>query len=183
MLKININSHLIEGIRYLPSDNYDLRPNNMDIDTIIIHCISLPEGVYDNDNVCDLFTNKLDTSKNKSFSTLKGLRVSSHVLIKRSGQTIQFVPFSMRAWHAGVSKHKDRENCNDFSIGIELEGTSNSAFTDEQYNKLKEIIKLMKTCYPKIVEGNIIGHNEVSPDRKEDPGTFFDWDRIKRLKK
>ena len=155
----------------------------MDIDTIIIHCISLPEGVYDNDNVCDLFTNKLDTSKNKSFSTLTGLRVSSHVFIKRSGQTIQFVPFGMRAWHAGVSKHKDRENCNDFSIGIELEGTSNSAFTDEQYNKLKEIIKLMKTCYPKIVEGNIIGHNEVSPDRKEDPGTFFDCGRIKRLKK
>ena len=117
--------------------------------------------------------------KNKSFSSLIGLRVSSHVFIKRNGEIIQFVPFDMKAWHAGVSKHKDRENCNDFSIGIELEGTSNSVFTDEQYNKLKEIIKLMKTCYPKIVEGNIIGHNKVSPDRKEDPGAFFDWDRIK----
>jgi AmpD protein len=179
MLKININSHLIEGISYLPSDNYDLRPNNMDIDTIIIHCISLPEGSYGNDNVSDLFTNKLDITKNKSFSSLIGLRVSSHVFIKRNGEIIQFVPFNMKAWHAGVSKHKDRENCNDFSIGIELEGTSNSVFTDEQYNKLKEIIKLMKTCYPKIVEGNIIGHNKVSPDRKEDPGAFFDWDRIK----
>ena len=179
MLKININSHLIEGIAHLPSDNYDLRPNNIDIDTIIIHCISLPEGSYGNDNVSDLFTNKLDTTKNKSFSSLEGLRVSSHAFIKRNGEIIQFVPFNMRAWHAGVSKHKDRENCNDFSIGIELEGTSNSAFEDEQYNKLKEIIKLMKTCYPKIVEENIIGHNKVAPGRKEDPGVFFDWDRIK----
>ena len=179
MLKININSHLIEGIQYLPSDNYDLRPNNTDIDAVIIHCISLPEGAYDNENVSNLFMNKLDTSKNKSFAALTGLRGSSHVFIKRSGEIIQFVPFGMRAWHAGVSKHKDRENCNDFSIGIELEGTSNSVFTDEQYNRLKEIIKLMKTCYPKIVEGNIIGHNKVSPDRKEDPGAFFDWDRIK----
>ena len=179
MLKININSHLIEGISYLPSDNYDLRPNNMDIDTIIIHCISLPEGSYGNDNVSDLFTNKLDITKNKSFSSLTGLRVSSHIFIKRNGEIIQFVPFNMRAWHAGVSKHKNRGNCNDFSIGIELEGTSNSIFTDKQYNQLKEIIKLMKTCYPKIVEENIIGHNEVSPERKEDPGTFFDWDRIK----
>jgi AmpD protein len=179
MLKININSHLIEDILHLPSNNCDLRPNNMNIDTVIIHCISLPEGVYNNENVSNLFTNKLDISKNKSFSSLAGLRVSSHVFIKRSGEVIQFVPFNMRAWHAGVSKHKNRENCNDFSIGIELEGTSNSAFTDKQYNKLKEIIKLMKTCYPKIVEGNIIGHNEVSPDRKEDPGTFFDWNRIK----
>ena len=179
MLKININSHLIEGIAHLPSDNYDLRPNNIDIDTIIIHCISLPEGSYGNDNVSDLFTNKLDTTKNKSFSSLEGLRVSSHAFIKRNGEIIQFVPFNMRAWHAGVSKHKDRENCNDFSIGIELEGTSNSVFEDEQYNKLKEIIKLMKTCYPKIVEENIIGHNKVAPGRKEDPGVFFDWDRIK----
>ena len=179
MLKININSHLIEGILYLPSDNHDLRPYAMDIDTIIIHCISLPEGSYGNDNVSNLFTNKLDTTKNKSFSSLTGLRVSSHIFIKRNGEIIQFVPFNMRAWHAGVSKHKNRGNCNDFSIGIELEGTSNSIFTDKQYNQLKEIIKLMKTCYPKIVEENIIGHNEVSPERKEDPGTFFDWDRIK----
>ena len=179
MLKININSHLIEDIIHLPSDNYDLRPNNIDIDMIVIHCISLPEGSYDNDNVSDLFTNKLDATKNKSFSSLEGLRVSSHVFIKRNGEIIQFVPFNMRAWHAGVSKYKDRKNCNDFSIGIELEGTSNSVFEDEQYNKLKEIIKLMKTCYPKIVEENIIGHNKVAPGRKEDPGVFFDWDKIK----
>ena len=179
MLKINTNLHLIEDISYLPSDNYDLRPDNIDIDTIIIHCISLPEGSYGNDNVRDLFTNKLDISKDKSFNSLRDLRVSSHLFIKRDGSISQFVPFNMRAWHAGVSKYNGRENYNDFSIGIELEGTSNTIFTEEQYSKLREIIKIIKTCYPKIVEDNILGHNKVSPDRKEDPGAFFDWDRIK----
>ncbi|MBT5406455.1 MAG: 1,6-anhydro-N-acetylmuramyl-L-alanine amidase AmpD [Gammaproteobacteria bacterium] len=179
MLKINTKLHLIEDISYLPSDNYDLRPDNIDIDTIIIHCISLPEGAYDNENVSDLFTNKLDIAKDKTFLSLKGLRVSSHLFIRRNGVLSQFVPFNMRAWHAGVSQYKGRENYNDFSIGIELEGTSNSIFTEEQYSKLREVIKIMKTCYPKIVENNIIGHNKVSPERKEDPGKFFEWDKIK----
>ena len=179
MLKINTKLHLIEDISYLPSDNYDLRPDNIDIDTIIIHCISLPEGAYDNENVSDLFTNKLDIAKDKTFLSLKGLRVSSHLFIRRNGVLSQFVPFNMRAWHAGVSQYKGRENYNDFSIGIELEGTSSSIFTEEQYSKLREVIKIMKTCYPKIVENNIIGHNKVAPGRKEDPGVFFDWDRIK----
>ncbi len=179
MLKININLHLIEDIAYLPSTNYDLRPDNIDIDTIIIHCISLPEGVYNNDNVSDLFTNKLDITKDKSFISLKDLKVSSHLFIKRNGEILQFVPFNMRAWHAGVSNYKGRENFNDFSIGIELEGTSNSIFTEEQYSKLKGLIKIMKTSYPKIVEGNVIGHNKVSPGRKEDPGRLFKWDKIK----
>ena len=161
MLKINTKLHLIEDISYLPSDNYDLRPDNIDIDTIIIHCISLPEGAYDNENVSDLFTNKLDIAKDKTFLSLKGLRVSSHLFIRRNGVLSQFVPFNMRAWHAGVSQYKGRENYNDFSIGIELEGTSSSIFTEEQYSKLREVIKIMKTCYPKIVENNIIGHNKV----------------------
>ena len=140
MLKINVNSHIIEGVTYLPSDNYDVRPDNVNIDTIIIHCISLPEGIYGNDNVSNLFTNKLDISKDKSFITLKNLRVSSHLFIKRDGEIIQFVPFNLRAWHAGVSNYKGRENYNDFSIGIELEGTSNSAFTKEQYGQLKKTL-------------------------------------------
>ncbi len=179
MLKINTKLHLIEDISYLPSDNYDLRPDNIDIDTIIIHCISLPDCAYDNENVSDLFTNKLDIAKDKTFLSLKGLRVSSHLFIRRNGVLSQFVPFNMRAWHAGVSQYKGRENYNDFSIGIELEGTSSSIFTEEQYSKLREVIKIMKTCYPKIVENNIIGHNKVSPERKEDPGKFFEWDKIK----
>ena len=100
-------------------------------------------------------------------------------MIRRDGTIIQLVPFNLRAWHAGVSHHKGRKNFNDFSIGIELEGTPISRYTDIQYEKLNEVIAAIKLCYPKITDNNIIGHNEISPDRKEDPGSFFEWDKIK----
>jgi AmpD protein len=179
MLKINNNSALFDDITHYHSDNCDNRPKDIIIDTIIIHCISLPMGSYDNQNIVDLFTNNLDINQDPSFKSLKDVRVSSHLLIKRDGEIIQFVPFYLRAWHAGVSKHKERDNCNDYSIGIELEGTDKSKFTDVQYERLNEIIRSLKDFYPKIVDENIIGHNEVSPDRKNDPGPYFEWNRIK----
>ena len=179
MLKINNNSGLFDDITHYNSDNCNNRPNNIIIDTIIIHCISLPVGSYGNQNIVDLFMNNLDINQDPSFESLKDVKVSSHLLIKRDGEIIQFVPFNLRAWHAGVSKHKERENCNDYSIGIELEGTDKSNFTDTQYKRLNEIIISLKDYYPKIVDENIIGHNEVSPDRKNDPGPFFEWNRIK----
>ncbi len=179
MLKINNNSGLFDDITHYNSENCNSRPNNTIIDTIIIHCISLPAGSYDNQNIVDLFMNNLDINQDPSFESLKDVKVSSHLLIKRDGEIIQFVPFNLRAWHAGVSKHKGKENCNDYSIGIELEGTDKSNFTDTQYERLNEIIKSLKDYYPKIVDENIIGHNEVSPDRKNDPGPFFEWNRIK----
>jgi len=179
MLKINNNSALFDDITHYHSDNCDNRPKDIIIDTIIIHCISLPMGSYDNQNIVDLFTNNLDINQDPSFKSLKDIRVSSHLLIKRDGEIIQFVPFYLRAWHAGVSKHKERDNCNDYSIGIELEGTDKSKFTDVQYDRLNEIIRSLKDFYPKIVDENIIGHNEVSPDRKNDPGPYFEWNRIK----
>jgi AmpD protein len=179
MLKINNNSALFDDITHYHSDNCDNRPKDIIIDTIIIHCISLPMGSYDNQNIVDLFTNNLDINQDPSFKSLKDVRVSSHLLIKRDGEIIQFVPFYLRAWHAGVSKHKERDNCNDYSIGIELEGTDKSKFTDVQYDRLNEIIRSLKDFYPKIVDENIIGHNEVSPDRKNDPGPYFEWNRIK----
>jgi len=179
MLKINNNSGLFDDITHYHSDNCNNRPYNTIIDTIIIHCISLPVGSYDNQNIVDLFMNNLDINQDPSFESLKDVKVSSHLLIRRDGEIIQFVPFNLRAWHAGVSKHKERENCNDYSIGIELEGTDKSNFTDVQYKKLNEIIISLKDYYPKIVDENIIGHNEVSPDRKNDPGPFFEWNRIK----
>jgi AmpD protein len=179
MLKINNNSALFDDITHYHSDNCDNRPKDIIIDTIIIHCISLPMGSYDNQNIVDLFTNNLDINQDPSFKSLKDIRVSSHLLIKRDGEIIQFVPFYLRAWHAGVSKHKERDNCNDYSIGIELEGTDKSKFTDVQYERLNEIIRSLKDFYPKIVDENIIGHNEVSPDRKNDPGPYFEWNRIK----
>ena len=179
MLKINNNSGLFDDITHYHSDNCNNRPKDTIIDTIIIHCISLPVGSYDNQNIVDLFMNNLDINQDPSFESLKDVKVSSHLLIRRDGEIIQFVPFNLRAWHAGVSKHKERENCNDYSIGIELEGTDKSNFTDAQYKKLNEIIISLKDYYPKIVDENIIGHNEVSPDRKNDPGPFFEWNRIK----
>ena len=179
MLKINNNSGLFDDITHYHSDNCNNRPNNTIIDTIIIHCISLPVGSYGNQNIIDLFMNNLDINQDPSFESLKDIKVSSHLLIKRDGEIIQFVPFNLRAWHAGISKHKERENCNDYSIGIELEGTDKCNFTDTQYDRLNEVIISLKDYYPEIVDENIIGHNEVSPDRKNDPGPFFEWNRIK----
>ena len=140
MLKINNNSGLFDDITHYNSENCNNRPNNTIIDTIIIHCISLPVGSYGNQNIVDLFMNNLDINQDPSFESLKDVKVSSHLLIRRDGEIIQFVPFNLRAWHAGVSKHKERENCNDYSIGIELEGTDKSNFTDTQYKRLNEII-------------------------------------------
>ena len=134
---------------------------------------------YDNDNIVDLFLNKLDTSKHKSFSDLSDLKVSSHLLIKRKGDIIQFVPFNLRAWHAGQSCYNNRENFNDFSIGIELEGTSDSKFTREQYSSLNEVIMALKSLYTNIVNENILGHSDISPGRKKDPGNLFDWSKVK----
>ena len=179
MLKINNNTCLFDGIKHHKSENHNNRPKNIVIDTIIIHCISLPEGSYGNDNIVDLFTNKIDVNSAPTFESLKDIKVSSHLLIKRDGEIIQFVPFNLRAWHAGVSKHGDRVNCNDYSIGIELEGTSKSKFTYIQYKNLKKVILSLKDFYPKIVDENIIGHNEVAPDRKDDPGPYFEWEKIK----
>ena len=183
MIKINPNSHLISNIPYLESQNCDARPEGVDIDTIIIHCISLPDGEYGNDNVINLFQNDLDISKNESFQSLEGVKVSSHIFIRRDGEVIQFVPFNLRAWHAGTSMHIKKSNCNDFSIGIELEGSVSSKFSENQYKILIELIATLKSNYPKIRDSNIIGHNEIAPNRKEDPGKFFDWERIKGLKK
>ncbi len=178
MLKINKSSHLLTNVEYFRSMNCDKRPKENSIDTIVIHCISLPEGIFGNNNVVDLFMNNLDLTKDSTFETLKDLKVSAHIFIRRDGQIIQFVPFNLRAWHAGKSNLKGRENCNDFSIGIELEGCINTNFEDIQYRKLNELIIELKKNYPQIVEENIIGHSEISTGRKTDPGPFFDWSRI-----
>tara|TARA_Y100000992_G_scaffold299325_1_gene265921 strand:+ start:676 stop:1215 length:540 start_codon:yes stop_codon:yes gene_type:complete len=179
MLKINKDTHRIKDIKFYDTCNYDERPNHIVIDTIIIHCISLPYGEYDNNNIVDLFLNKLDISKHESFSDLSNLRVSSHLLISRKGDISQFVPFNLRAWHAGQSCYNGRENFNDFSIGIELEGTNDSEFTGEQYKSLNEVITLLKSLYTNIVNDNILGHSDIAPGRKMDPGHLFDWSKIK----
>ena len=179
MLKINKETHIIEEIEFYRSPNYDQRPRDVDIDTIIIHCISLPCGEYNNNNIIDLFLNKLDVSKHKSFLSLSDLKVSSHVLITREGRLNQFVPFNQRAWHAGISSYNNRKNFNDFSIGIELEGTTNTKFTPDQYKSLDEVIVVLKSFYANIVNDNILGHSDIAPGRKTDPGDLFDWSKVK----
>ena len=157
-----------------PSPNYDVR-SNKEIDLIVIHSISLPPGIFGNSFVEDFFQNKLDHSKDKYFQEIKDLKVSSHVLIKRSGEIIQFVPFNKKAWHAGLSSFKNEENCNEFSIGIELEGYHTEKYTNDQYESLVEVSKALIKNYRDLNKDNIVGHSDISPDRKKDPGKYFEW--------
>ena len=170
-LKINKNLIVVAEVELSTnsSERYD------DIELIVIHCISLPEGEYNNNHPKDLFLNKLDLSIHPSFETLKNLKVSSHLLINRDGSFQQFVPFDKCAWHAGQSSFEGKEDCNKFSIGIELEGTVNESFTDKQYTILNEIIGLLRREYP---VKNIVGHSEIAVGRKKDPGPYFEWKRI-----
>ena len=172
-MSLKIKNNLIVGAEVELSTNSSERYE--DIELIVIHCISLPEGEYNNNHPKDLFLNKLDLSIHPSFETLKNLKVSSHLLINRDGSFQQFVPFNKCAWHAGQSSFEGKEDCNKFSIGIELEGTINESFTDQQYTILNEIIGLLKKEYP---IKNIVGHSEIAASRKKDPGPYFEWKRI-----
>ena len=172
-MSLKIENNLIVGAEIELSPNSSERCD--DIELIVIHCISLPEGEYNNNHPKDLFLNKLDLSIHPSFETLKNLKVSSHILINRDGSFQQFVPFNKCAWHAGQSSFEGKEDCNKFSIGIELEGTVNESFTDQQYTILNEIIGLLKKEYP---IKNIVGHSEIAASRKKDPGPYFEWKRI-----
>ena len=175
---INIKDNLIEGVIFHPSPYFDSRPKDTDISLIVIHSISLPPGKYGGNEIKDFFLNELDTSNHEYFESIKNLKVSSHILIKRTGETLQFVPFNKRAWHAGISSYLGKENCNDYSIGIELEGTDDSEFTDEQYNSLKNLTSSLIRSYPNLSEDRLVGHSDIAPGRKSDPGIFFDWKRL-----
>ena len=149
----------------------------MTIDLLVIHAISLPAGQYGGDDILHLFQNILDCSHHSAYQSLKGLTVSSHFLIRRDGELIQFVSAENRAWHAGVSRFEGRENCNDFSIGIELEGCDEEAFTEAQYTMLIQLTEGIQARYPEIGQDRIVGHCDIAPGRKTDPGPHFDWRR------
>ena len=174
-----ISEGLINIAKWIPSPNFDERPKGAIIDLLVIHNISLPAGRFDGDYVEQLFTNCLDCDVHPDFVDLKDLKVSSHFFIKRSGELIQFVNCKLRAWHAGVSQHNGRNNCNDFSLGIELEGTDSSPYTDMQYLMLSELTKNLMILYPTLRTENIVGHSDIAPSRKSDPGEIFDWSRYK----
>jgi AmpD protein len=165
---------LLTGARYIASPNCDERPAGP-IDLIVIHNISLPPGEFGGPWIADFFTNRLDAAADPYFETIKDLKVSSHFLIRRDGETVQFVPCTKRAWHAGASNWCGRDRCNDFSIGIELEGCDDQPFEDAQYANLIDLIGALKKTYP---IRDIVGHSDIAPGRKTDPGPNFDWSRI-----
>ena len=168
-------SGFLTGVRFIPSPNFDERPPEEPITLLVVHNISLPPREYSGDAVIDFFTNRLDPNAHEYFRAIADLRVSSHFLIRRNGEIIQFVSCNLRAWHAGISRWKERERCNDFSIGIELEGSDFDPFEDVQYEKLAELTRALKKAYP---IRDVTGHHNIAPDRKTDPGPFFDWQRF-----
>ena len=172
-----INNHLIADIKFLESPNFNTRPKDVSINLLVIHSISLPPKVYGNNHIENFFLNKLDHSLDPFYEEIRELKVSAHVLIKRDGEIIQFVPFNMRAWHAGESSFEGKDNCNDYSIGIELEGADDDNFEEIQYDKLCEVTIALQDEYKNITKENIKGHSDVAPGIKKDPGLFFKWDR------
>ena len=171
---------IIDVAEFCPSPNFDERPNNAIVDLIVIHAISLPAGFYNTQLIKDLFLNCLDPGKDEFLESIKNLKVSSHFLITRKGALIQFVPTHKRAWHAGISSHKGKENCNDFSIGIELEGCDEEEFEKEQYHSLSRLINFLSIDL-KIDKQNIVGHADIAPGRKTDPGPLFDWTLLQSM--
>ena len=167
----------VQPCRHLPSPNFDQRPANIDIDLLVIHCIALPPEQYGTGEIDNLFTNHLDPNKHPYFKGIHELRVSSHLLIDRQGYLTQYVSFLDRAWHCGISHWQGRDQCNDFAIGIELEGTDNSHYTDEQYQCLTAVTKILLATYPSISHQRIVAHSDIAPGRKTDPGSGFDWSR------
>jgi AmpD protein len=175
-----LNIYIKQGLllpmsSYQPSPHQDERPVHLPIDMLVIHNISLPPGEFGSTAIEDFFGGRLDVSRHEAFKPLKQVRVSSHLLIKRTGEVIQFVPFDKRAWHAGESYFAGRSRCNDFSIGIELEGTDDVPYEPVQYEQLVTIIPSLISAYPAITIDRIVGHKDIAPHRKTDPGPFFDW--------
>jgi len=174
-MTIDESGHLAGG-RFVASPNCDARPSDTEVTLIVIHNISLPPGEFGGDGVLRLFTNTLDYSAHPFYETLRGARVSAHFLIRRTGELIQFVSCAMRAWHAGVSRWRGRERCNDFSIGGELEGTDTESYTDAQYDCLARLVTALHRRYP---IADVAGHCDIAPERKTDPGPAFDWARCR----
>lgn len=164
-----------------PSPNFDERTAPDDISLIVVHGISLPPGEFGGPWIADLFQNRLDAHAHPYFAEIAALKVSAHVLIRRDGHVVQFVPFRKRAWHAGQSCFRGRSTCNDFSVGIELEGTDDLPYTDVQYARLADVIGALRRRYPGIAADGIAGHADIAPGRKTDPGPAFEWPRLAAL--
>ncbi|HNQ05123.1 MAG TPA: 1,6-anhydro-N-acetylmuramyl-L-alanine amidase AmpD [Thiobacillaceae bacterium] len=165
----------LAGARRIPSPNCDARPQGERVCLVVLHNISLPPGEFGGPGVEDLFCNRLDARAHPYYAQIHALRVSAHFFIRRDGELIQFVPCGLRAWHAGASQWRGRERCNDFSVGIELEGTDEVPFTTAQYERLDIVLPALRRAYPIAA---IVGHADIAPGRKTDPGPHFDWSRL-----
>ncbi len=171
-------NHLLDA-RQVPSPNCDERPQSGEIELIVIHGISLPPGHYGGGEIDRLFTNTLDPGEHPYFADIARLEVSSHLLIRRDGELVQYVPFSKRAWHAGQSCYRGRVACNDYSIGIELEGQDDVPYTTVPYERLAEVVQLLVSAWPGLSLEHIAGHCDIAPGRKTDPGPAFDWQALR----
>jgi AmpD protein len=170
-----LDSGWLTGVQRMPSPNCDDRPAGSRITLLVVHNISLPPNEFGGEAVIDLFLNRLDPGAHPFFPALRGALVSAHLYIRRNGELIQFVPFDRRAWHAGASSWRGRVRCNDFSVGVELEGSDFVPFRDAQYIALARVARALRTCYPIT---DVVGHSDIAPGRKTDPGPFFEWERL-----
>lgn len=177
-MQIDIETGLVAQARQVSSPNWDERPQNEPPDLLVIHGISLPPGDFGGPWIDQFFTNSLQSGAHPYFAEIGHLKVSSHLLIRRDGELVQYVSLNKRAWHAGQSCFKGRECCNDFSIGVELEGTDELPYAEEQYRVLNQLVAALLSAYPSIRADNIVGHSDIAPGRKTDPGTAFDWNRL-----
>ena len=177
-MQIDIKTGLVAQARQVSSPNWDERPQIEPPDLLVIHGISLPPGDFGGPWIDQLFTNSLQSAAHPYFAEIGHLKVSSHLLIRRDGELVQYVPLNKRAWHAGQSCFKGRECCNDFSIGVELEGTDELPYAEEQYRVLNQLVAALLSAYPSITADSIVGHSDIAPGRKTDPGTAFDWNRL-----
>lgn len=180
-MKINLETGVLNTAKYIASPNRDERSGEQATDLIVLHNISLPPAQFEDNWVEKLFTNCLPADKDPYFESICQLKVSSHLYIRRNGDIFQFVPFHQRAWHAGASSYQNKTGCNDFSIGIELEGTDDIAYEKIQYEKLTDVLEALIVSYPDLKKERITGHCDIAPGRKTDPGGSFDWTKLKQL--
>jgi AmpD protein len=180
-LAVDAANGTLQGVRQIASPNYDARPAGTLVDLIVVHGISMPPGDFGGPWIERLFTNDLPPAAHPYFAEIGPLRVSSHLLVQRDGAITQYVKFTDRAWHAGKSQFEGRDACNDFSIGIELEGADTVPYEDAQYAALAEVIAALFAAYPDLRPHRIVGHSDIAPGRKTDPGPAFDWARARRL--
>jgi len=180
-LQVDLESGLMRGVRQIASPNYDSRPPGVEADLIVVHGISLPPGEFGGPWIDRLFTNSLPAEEHPYFAEIGSLRVSSHVVVARDGAVTQYVPFTERAWHAGKSLYCGREACNDFSVGVELEGSDTLPYEPAQYCALAEVVAALCAAYPRLSPDRLVGHSDIAPGRKTDPGPAFDWPHARSL--